>query len=997
MSIKWMASLRIASLFTLLGVSASAAAQATLKLLPPVQGTSFVAPATFNLEIQSSDGINGNVYETMEVYWITRNGQDFTYNDAPPSRLHPEVELGPGVYRYSLEGRAMYLDRNTGNERYRRIVSSTSVTVNVDVPYGTLSTSPGTCVIPWGQSTCSTTVSWTSNAPSAQLWVSALDNSNMQLVAQQQSGAVTVNWISAAGQRFHLRNGSYAIATAEAAGTPTINSAPTVSMVRPSTGAIFATGSPVPLAASASDADDGVASVQFRVDGTTVATLGSPPYATQVSGLAPGNHSVVAVATDTRGTATQSTVATFTVAATSATSLTRSYVYDSQQRLCKVVEPETGSTVMEYDAAGNLVWSATGLELPSLTSCDRGAAEASGRVVRRTYDGRNRIATLRFPDHNGDVDYAYAPDGLVSQATAYNDGGSTTATTTYTYNKRRLLTAESLAQAGSGVLSLGYGYSPGGHLASQAYPSGRILDYTPNALGQPRSAGPYASSAVYHPDGSIKQFTYGNGVVHAATLNARHLPLRSSDGNILILQNTYDANANVASIQDLQQGVGYDRAMQYDGRDRLKIASSAMFGGDGVHRFTYDGLDNLKRWTLGGVRDDLYWYDARNRLTNLRNVDGATTTGLSYDVQGNLAAKNGQVYRFDFGNRLREVTGKASYRYDANGRRVRSEGAGGQIDRSFYSNSGQLLYQVNGTTGAEVDAVYLGARPVAEVSVVSGAENVSYLHTDMLGSPVAKSDAAAQLVERTIYSPYGQAVNRAVDGIGYTGHKMDVHSGLIYMQQRYYDPEVGRFLSEDPVSAYGDPVRSFNRYWYANGNPYRFFDPDGRQSIARVLESIFRPVLPTTQRSEPADASGYDDPSDPALDKNGDGRADGRPTGRPTGRPAGRPALQPNTTGPELPSDLVGDSPRPTGKNGGEAIGTSLPSDKFADVVEKLTGGTLSPPNEKGRSVAPNGVAVRTGGKAGPRIDVPANGSKPPEIIHFPENTPIPDNLKPMP
>jgi uncharacterized protein RhaS with RHS repeats len=47
------------------------------------------------------------------------------------------------------------------------------------------------------------------------------------------------------------------------------------------------------------------------------------------------------------------------------------------------------------------------------------------------------------------------------------------------------------------------------------------------------------------------------------------------------------------------------------------------------------------------------------------------------------------------------------------------------------------------------------------------------------------------------------------------------------MQQRYYDPIAGRFLSIDPVAA---DAGSFNRYWYANNNPYKNIDPDGRES-----------------------------------------------------------------------------------------------------------------------------------------------------------------------
>jgi len=56
----------------------------------------------------------------------------------------------------------------------------------------------------------------------------------------------------------------------------------------------------------------------------------------------------------------------------------------------------------------------------------------------------------------------------------------------------------------------------------------------------------------------------------------------------------------------------------------------------------------------------------------------------------------------------------------------------------------------------------------------------------------------------------------------------DSATGLTYMQQRYYDPVIGRFLSVDPVTAYPKPGANFNRYWYAANNPYRFKDPDGR-------------------------------------------------------------------------------------------------------------------------------------------------------------------------
>lgn len=93
------------------------------------------------------------------------------------------------------------------------------------------------------------------------------------------------------------------------------------------------------------------------------------------------------------------------------------------------------------------------------------------------------------------------------------------------------------------------------------------------------------------------------------------------------------------------------------------------------------------------------------------------------------------------------------------------------------------------------------------------------------------TDANRNVVERREYEPYGAQLTPAVqDGPGYTGHVQDATTGLVYMQQRYYDPMLGRFLSVDPVAACdnGD-MRHFNRYSYAYNNPYKFSDPDGRE------------------------------------------------------------------------------------------------------------------------------------------------------------------------
>ncbi|WP_161795371.1 Ig-like domain-containing protein [Xanthomonas sp. MUS 060] len=518
-------------------------------------------------------------------------------------------------------------------------------------------------------------------------------------------------------------------------------------------------------------------------------------------------------------------------------SQSRRYVYDAQQRLCKTIEPETGATVLGYDDAGQVIWSAAGLNLPDATTCDRDVAYSSGRRVDRSYDAQGRLKQLRFPDRNGDQDWQYAADGLPVQVATLNNAGANQVVNRYTYNKRRLLTGESIEQSGWYNWAVGYGYDANGQLASQTYPSGLSVTYAPNALGQATAvrdtAGvTYASGLHYAPNGALQQFVYGNGVLHTLELNARQMPLRVRDANVSAYEYRYDEVGNVTAIYDQQQGDNFNRTMSYDGLNRLTAATSPSFGGGQTYRYTYDGLDNMTSAKLAGVRQHNYWYDANQRLTNVLDDSGATIIGLTYDLQGNLQQKNTQVYAFDYGNRLREVQGQENYRYDAQGLRVNALDGSGTRLNAFYDKAGQLLHEERRGRGV-AEYVYLAGSLLA--TRLDGV--VTYQHTDALGSPVATTDGAGQVVDRTQYEPYGAAIGKSVDGIGYTGHVMDAGTGLVYMQQRYYDPVIPRFLSVDPVTADSVSGANFNRYWYASNNPYRFTDPDGRCTGSRITNT----------------------------------------------------------------------------------------------------------------------------------------------------------------
>jgi RHS repeat-associated protein len=127
-----------------------------------------------------------------------------------------------------------------------------------------------------------------------------------------------------------------------------------------------------------------------------------------------------------------------------------------------------------------------------------------------------------------------------------------------------------------------------------------------------------------------------------------------------------------------------------------------------------------------------------------------------------------------------------------------------------------------------LSATFVVAAMLQAASAFAG-DTVYYYYTDAQGTPVVETDAQGNVIERTYYAPYGQVLNRDLrDGPGYTRHEEDPETGLVYMQQRYYCPECGRFLSVDPVGVDPTNAGNFNRYEYANDNPYRYTDPDGR-------------------------------------------------------------------------------------------------------------------------------------------------------------------------
>lgn len=195
---------------------------------------------------------------------------------------------------------------------------------------------------------------------------------------------------------------------------------------------------------------------------------------------------------------------------------------------------------------------------------------------------------------------------------------------------------------------------------------------------------------------------------------------------------------------------------------------------------------------------------------------------------------------YNLANQMREVrvhgsggATLATYEYDGNGRRVRvTEGSTQRLQ--MYSQAGQLAYETVTAPGQPTrmtEFFYLGRHQIAQKT--DGVN--TYVHTDALGSVTRKTNATGVLIEDRVYEPYGESLDFTTrtpqwpQGMAYTGHVLDNLTRVTYAQGRYYDQLMGRFMSVDPVIPSAD---SFNRYWYANNNPFSNFDPDGRAACA---------------------------------------------------------------------------------------------------------------------------------------------------------------------
>lgn len=380
--------------------------------------------------------------------------------------------------------------------------------------------------------------------------------------------------------------------------------------------------------------------------------------------------------------------------------ITETRLYDDQLRLCKTVRPETGLTAYGYNSRHQLAWRAAGTS-GSKTSCDDISVPASHKTVF-SYDNLGQLRGENFPDSTPDKTYSYDANGNLTSLLAGAVNWS------YLYNSRNAIDKETLTLDGKSFV-LDWEYDSLGNVSSLKYPSGKTVAYSPNALGQATKAGSYATNIIYHPNGQIKQFTYGNGIVRNVELDATGRIDRITESKDGISKNdldpSYDLNDNLAGLIDWVDRNNDIKNLVYDGADRLRSADGRWGSGS----YSYDGLGNLFSRSLNNSTIT-YHYDSLNRLTHL---SGAYAYNYGYDVMGNIIHNGRYSLSFNRGNQLASAKG-INYVYDGHNRRVKKD-----ADYSVYSKAGQLLHRQK-ANGDKTDSIYIGKQLIADVELRGG-------------------------------------------------------------------------------------------------------------------------------------------------------------------------------------------------------------------------------------------------------------------------------------
>ncbi|WP_353630322.1 RHS repeat-associated core domain-containing protein [Pseudomonas poae] len=498
------------------------------------------------------------------------------------------------------------------------------------------------------------------------------------------------------------------------------------------------------------------------------------------------------------------------------------YRYDNVRLLLTEIENEVGETYrLDYHANG-LIQQETGFDGQRTAY----VYDLNGNLQKKTEHGDDgsQLVTRYERDHAGRLVRKTQPDGK-SVDYAYDRQGNLLSVDdshwflAYEYDAQNRLTTE---HQGWGTLRYGYdacgqlqklrlpdnnrvtfNHAKGGHLATVEL-NGKTLTSHLYKSGQEHQRQQGQLLSHYHYDD--QQLLHA----HAVTQQDHYLFQRQYD---------YDKSGNLTRVLDTRKG---EHHYHYDPLNRLTRANHSQ---DVQERFGHDPAGNLLMHDRPGPDivvgnrlmsqgDNHYDYDAFGNLIRERRGKGhALVTEYRYDCQHRLIGitkPNGQT---------------ASYRYDPFGRRISKTVDG--ITTEFFWQGDKLIAEHH----KDQHRSYLyepdSFRPLALLEGFGPKATKPYHYQlDHLGTPQELTDPNGEIAWSAHYRAYGEIsrldAGKVDNPLRFQGQYFDQESGLHYNRHRYYNPDIGRYLTPDPVKLAG----GINGYQYVP-NPTGWVDPLG--------------------------------------------------------------------------------------------------------------------------------------------------------------------------
>lgn len=447
------------------------------------------------------------------------------------------------------------------------------------------------------------------------------------------------------------------------------------------------------------------------------------------------------------------------------------YAYDALGRLQEMTDPAGNSETYQYDAVGNV---------SSITRRD-------GTVLSWTYDLDRRLSSLSLPGGES-ITWSYSYDGVNGTKTVQMV--ETAGTTTSVFNNLDRLVSRTDLHGNT----MQYEYTAAGRLSKVIYPGSNEVSYIYDDYGR-----------LDHVDDWL-----GNTTSYLYDSLDRVIEMVLPNNTRTLYE--YDALNLLKTIQYLA-GDGSTMASIHYRRDKLgRIVDE-----------TRSGEPNI----TSGVGETEITIDPSNRIET--SSAGGESTSYSFDDNGNLTGKEtGAIlttYSYDTFNRLKEVSGdgqSTTYRYDHAGNRIAKTYNGVEVR---YQREAGHVYTLLDSANVPIDFhVYTDRLLYANTAA---GETVVY-HSDIRGSIICVTDGSGSIVATKAYSSYGKTIGSTgsfSSPFGYVGAfgVLSDENGLLHMRARFYDPQIGRFLTEDPLGI----AAGLNVYSYVEGDPANHIDPQG--------------------------------------------------------------------------------------------------------------------------------------------------------------------------